>query len=152
LINEIAKNVDAQWYSSIFLHWIPGEKIKMGPIWDFDLGFGNVDYADATFPEGWWVRWNDWISRMLEDPAFAERVKERYAYFDSQRPAIKQNIETWSQSLNLAQAENDSIWQTLGEYVWPNPVVYDTYQEEVDHLVDWLDTRMDWLGNAIAEL
>ena len=41
LINEIAKNVDAQWYSSIFLHWVPGGKISMGPIWDFDLGFAT---------------------------------------------------------------------------------------------------------------
>ena len=30
-VNEIAKNAEAQWYSSIFLHWIPGEKIRLGP-------------------------------------------------------------------------------------------------------------------------
>ena len=152
LINEIAKNVDAQWYSSIFLHWVPGDKIKMGPIWDFDLGFGNVDYADATYPEGWWVRWNTWISRMLEDPQFAARVKERFAYFDAQRPSIKNNMEQWAEYLRFAQAENDSIWQTLGEYVWPNPVVYDTYEEEVTHLSDWLDTRMDWMTDAVEQL
>lgn len=152
LINEIAKNVDAQWYSSIFLHWVPGEKIRMGPIWDFDLGFGNVDYADATYPEGWWVRWNSWISRLLEDPAFVERVKDRYADFDSQRPGIKQNIAGWAEELSLAQAENDLIWQTIGRYVWPNPVVYDTYEEEVAHLEDWLDTRMDWMKEALERL
>ena len=152
LVNEIAKNVDAQWYSSIFFHWIPGEKIRMGPIWDFDLGFGNVDYADATFPEGWWVRWNSWIARMLEDPYFAARVKERYALMDSQRPEIKEAIYAWAEQLNLSQAENDSIWQTLGNYVWPNPVIYDTYQEEVEHLVTWLDTRMDWLAESVETL
>ena len=152
LVNEIAKNVDAQWYSSIFFHWIPGEKIRMGPIWDFDLGFGNVDYADATFPEGWWVRWNSWIARMLEDPYFAARVKERYALMDSQRPEIKAAIYAWAEQLNLSQAENDSIWQTLGNYVWPNPVVYDTYEEEVEHLVTWLDTRMDWLAESVETL
>ena len=152
LVNEIAKNVDAQWYSSIFFHWIPGEKIRMGPIWDFDLGFGNVDYADATFPEGWWVRWNSWIARMLEDPYFAARVKERYALMDSQRPEIKEAIYAWAEQLNLSQAENDSIWQTLGNYVWPNPVVYDTYEEEVEHLVTWLDTRMDWLAESVETL
>ena len=152
LINEIAKNVDAQWYSSIFLHWVPGEKIRMGPIWDFDLGFGNVDYADATYPEGWWVRWNSWISRLLEDQAFVERVKDRYADFDSQRPGIKQNIAGWAEELSLSQAENDLIWQTIGRYVWPNPVVYDTYEEEVAHLEDWLDTRMDWMKEALERL
>ena len=44
-----AKNVDAQWYQHIPA-LRPGDKIYMGPIWDFDLGFGNVDYADATYP------------------------------------------------------------------------------------------------------
>ena len=152
LVNEIAKNVDAQWYSSIFLRWIPGEKIRMGPIWDFDLGFGNVDYADATYPEGWWVRWNTWIDQMLEDPYFAQRVKERYADIDSQRPEIKADISTWAEHLSLSQAENDSIWKTIGTYLWPNPVVYDTYEEEVEHLIEWLDTRMDWLAEAIDGL
>ena len=41
LVNEIAKNVDAQWYSSIFLHWIPGEKIRMAPV-------GPLIWASAT--------------------------------------------------------------------------------------------------------
>ena len=152
LINEIAKNVDAQWYSSIFLHWVPGEKIRMGPIWDFDLGFGNVDYADATYPEGWWVRWNTWISRMLEDPVFVKRVKERYADLDSQRPEIKENLAGWAEELKLSQAENDLIWQTMGRYVWPNPVIYDTYEEEVAYLEGWLDTRMDWMKEALERL
>ena len=152
LVNEIAKNVDAQWYSSIFLYWIPGDKIYMGPIWDFDLGFGNVDYAAATYPEGWWVRWNTWIARMLEDPAFKARVRERYAMLDDQRPEIKGKIYEWSEQLNLSQAENDSIWQILGRYVWPNPVFFDTHEEEVEHLVDWLDTRMDWLAENIERL
>ena len=124
----------------------------MGPIWDFDLGFGNVDYADATYPEGWWVRWNIWISRMLEDPAFVERVKERYADLDAQRPEIKQNLAGWAEELELSQAENNRIWQTMGRYVWPNPVVYDTYEEEVAHLEDWLDTRMDWMKEALERL
>ena len=58
----------------------------------------------------------------------------------------------WAEQLDLAQAENDSIWQTLGNYVWPNPVVYETYAEEVEHLTNWLDTRMDWMANAIENL
>ena len=152
LINEIAKNVDAQWYSSIYLHWVPGDKIKMGPIWDFDLGFGNVDYADPTFPEGWWVRWNTWISRLLEDPVFAQKVQNRFAYFNAQRSTLKQNVNDWASELQLAQTENDSVWGTMGQYVWPNPVVFDTYDEEVAHLIDWFDTRMDWIAEALDTL
>jgi hypothetical protein len=40
----------------------PGEKINMGPLWDFDLSFGNVDYAgnEFPFPEGFWIISNPW--------------------------------------------------------------------------------------------
>ena len=47
IVNEISKNQDARSYSSIYFNYIPGEKIKMGPVWDFDLAFGNVDYSNA---------------------------------------------------------------------------------------------------------
>jgi len=152
LINEIAKNTDAQWYSSIYLHYVPGNKITMGPLWDFDLGFGNVDYADSRYPEGWWVRWNTWISRLLEDPAFVSRVKERMAFFSSKQSYLLSEIDFWADKLNLSQSENDAIWQTMGVYVWPNPKVYETYEEEVSALKSWFQLRMAWLGRAVSEL
>ena len=52
LISEITKNVDSMFFSSMFLNVMPGEKIKMGPLWDFDLSFGNGDYADSRYAEG----------------------------------------------------------------------------------------------------
>ena len=89
---------------------------------------------------------------MLEDPYFVQQVKERYADIDSQRPEIKADISAWAEHLSLSQAENDLIWQAIGTYVWPNPVDYDTYEEEVEHLVEWVETRMDWLAEAIDDL
>ena len=29
------------------MHKDKNPKLKMGPIWDFNLGFGNVNYCDA---------------------------------------------------------------------------------------------------------
>ena len=40
----------------------------------------------------------------------------------------------------------------IGAYVWPNPVVFDTYQEEVDYLKAWYLNRMDWLDRAFDQL
>ena len=54
--------------------------------------------------------------------------------------------------LNYSQAENDDIWGTLGTYVWPNPVVYDTYDEEVTHLKNWLQERFAWMESAVEQL
>ncbi len=145
LINEIVKNQDAQSYSSIYLNMIPGKKLKMGPLWDFDLGFGNVDYSVAEKPDGFWIKYNPWIQRMFEDPSFIAKVKERFAYYRENETHIMETIDTYALKLDKSQFENDQVWHTLGVKVWPNPIWFDTYQEEVDHLKSWISTRMDWL-------
>ena len=152
LVSEITKNVDSQWYSSIYLNVMPGEKIKMGPLWDFDLAFGNTDYADTQYYQGWWVRFNPWYERLFQDPAFTQMVKDRFTYFKNNEDLIIQKIDMYAEKLKWAQAENDQKWQTIGKYVWPNPVIYDTYQEEVDHLKNWYLARMQWLEEAFDDL
>ena len=152
LISEITKNVDSMFFSSMFLNVMPGEKIKMGPLWDFDLSFGNVDYADSRYAEGWWVKYHPWYERLFQDPDFVDRVKVRFAYFKDNQDFILDKIDTYAQQLQWAQQENDNKWQTLGIYVWPNPVFFDTYQEEVDHMKAWYVDRMTWLDNAITDL
>jgi len=152
LISEITKNVDSRWFSSIYLNVMPGEKIKMGPLWDFDLAFGNTDYADTQYYQGWWIRFNPWYERLFEDPAFTQMVKDRFIYFKNNEDLIIQKIDMYAEKLKWAQAENDQKWQTIGKYVWPNPVIYDTYQEEVDHLKNWYLARMQWLEEAFNDL
>jgi len=152
IINEVAKNVDAKWFASIFMYKRPGEKIKFGPLWDFDLGYGNVDYADSEFPEGWWVRENAWINRMFSDPYFIGLLKQRYSYFRSKSDLIFENIDETADYIYLSQYTNNEIWQTLGIWVWPNSKVFSTYEEEVDYLKQWIILRLDWLDNEIPNL
>ncbi|MDA9997060.1 CotH kinase family protein [Gammaproteobacteria bacterium] len=152
LISEITKNVDSMFFSSIYLNVIPEERIKMGPLWDFDLAFGNVDYADSRYPEGWWVKYNPWYERLFQDPYFVAKVKERFEYFNNNQDLIIDKIDTYSAQLKWAQEENDNKWQTMGVFVWPNPVVFDTYQEEVDSMKSWYSARMSWLESAIDGL
>jgi hypothetical protein len=152
LINEIIKNVDARWFSSIYFHLIPGEKIKMGPLWDHDLGFGNTDYADSQYTDGWWIQQNPWINRLLQDPNFVAKVNTRFDYFRDNEQFILNKIDAYAEKLQWAQQENDNRWQTFGQYVWPNPVYFDTHQEEVNHMKQWYQTRMNWLDTAINSL
>jgi spore coat protein CotH len=152
LISEITKNVDSRFYSSIYFHLVPGEKIKMGPLWDFDLSFGNVDYADSRYSEGFWVKDNPWIARLFTDSVFVDKVKTRFTYFKNNQNVIMDKIDAYADKLNLAQQENDAKWETLGKYVWPNPLVFDTYSEEVTHLKTWYSQRMAWLDDALNHL
>lgn len=152
LINEISKNVDAQNFSSIFMNLIPGQKLKMGPIWDFDLSFGNMDYADPEFPVGFWVKDNPWISRLFDDPLFVNKVRERFAFYRANEAHIAGIVDQYAKKLERSQHENDQIWKTMGVYVWSNPVWFSTYALEVEHFKGWLARRMDWLEGAYRKL
>ena len=152
LVNEITKEVDAKSYSSNYLSVIPGEKIKMGPLWDFDLSFGNVNYADSEYPEGWWVKNGPWYSRLFQDPNFVALVKSRFEFYMDNMDYILDTIDFYADYLSLAQKENDNKWNTIGVYVWPNPVLFDTYEETVDYMTDWYITRMNWLDTAFSNL
>lgn len=69
--------------------------------------------------------------------------------FYGKRDQIRAGIRKNAEYIDAAQARNYTRWQTLGKYVWPNPVYFDTYEEEVDHFADWLDKRFDWMKDAI---
>ena len=80
------------------------------------------------------------------------RVKNRFLYFKRNQNLIIDKIDLYANYLNLAQKENDDKWDIIGNYAWPNPVVYDTYEEEVEHLKNWYIKRMNWLDTAFMAL
>jgi len=145
LVNEISKNQDARSYSSIYFNYIPGEKIKMGPVWDFDLAFGNVDYSNAENPEGFWIKENLWFKRMFEDPYFSDLVNTRFNYYENNLSSILSKVDEFENYLSKSQKKNFEIWDILSKDVWPIPVKYDTHHEYVEYLKNWIDTRMLWL-------
>ena len=152
LISEITKNQDSKSFSSIFLNFVQGEKIKMGPLWDFDLAFGNVNYSDAEHPEGFWVKDHIWYKRLFEDEDFVNKVKNRFIHFRENQNFILERMNYYENHLKWSQEENDKLWNLFGNYVWPNPVVYNSHSEEIAHLKNWFNERMDWLDNAYIKL
>ncbi len=152
LVNEIFKNQDARDFASIYLYKDAGGKLKFGPLWDFDIGAGNINFSDAQYPEGWWVANGQWISRMKQiDPSFETRVRARWDQLKaSQIDTIVSYVDENAQALqaNGAAKRNFDKWPVLGKKLWPNPVVTGSYQGEVAYLKDWLTRRIAWLdGN-----
>ena len=148
LVNEISKNQDAASFSSIYFNYIPGEKIKMGPIWDFDLAFGNVNYSNAENPEGFWIKDNLWYKRMFEDPYFKQMVQERFDYYNNNLSLILSKISRFETYLSKSQKKNFELYPSLldpNSEVWPVPARFDNHHGYVEYLKTWLDTRMAWL-------
>lgn len=151
LINEIAHNTDAQMLSSCYMNLKRGEKLKMGPLWDFDLAFGNTDYWKRG-PEGFWVKDADWFSRLFEDPAFVERVKERFDYFYDRLPDIMREIDATGEYLKYSAAANENRWHTFYNYGVPNVEIWGKYQNEVQSVKEYIRTRMDWLKSQYDKM
>ena len=145
LINEIAKNNDACFFSSCYMHLKRGDKLKMGPLWDFDIAFGNVDYNGNYTSDGFWIKDVTWYSRLFEDPAFVAKVKERFDYFYSRKDDIVSEINANAQYLRCSAQENNNKWHTLYTYTWPNYDIWGSYQNEVQSMKEWLHARFEWL-------
>lgn len=154
LINEIAKNSDAIFYTSCYMNLSREGKLKMGPLWDFDIAFGNINYnVNAAEPEGFWIKGsNQWYKRLFQDPAFVSLVKERFAYFYSQKDIIFNEINRNAEYLQYAAIENNNKWGTLYTYTWPNSDILGSYQNEVQSMKNWLSRRFEWLNTAMSEL
>lgn len=156
LVNEIFKNVDAAFGTSVYLYKDRGGKISMGPLWDFDIGAGNIDFNDNDLVEDFYIKNGLWISRFFEDPGFVELVKDRWEQIkEDQIPAMFALIDHTSMELDSSQKYNFQKWPILGAYTWPNAAGWEertTYASEVQYLKDWLTARINWLDKAFFEL
>ena len=153
-VNEIARNHDAKDFSSIYKFYSPADgKLHYGPIWDFDVGFGNDGDGEVAAVTGWYVKNGFWTIRMFEDSLFVHNVIERW---NEQKEALNASV----QDMFLSLASSDSVsaecnfmkWDILGKKVHTNSAGYEerlTYKSEVDYMKDWVEERIAWIDNAL---
>lgn len=158
LIAEWLKNVDSNLGSSVYLHKKRNGKLTFGPIWDFDLSIGNVDFKDADgldagATDGWYVRSASWFARLFQDPAFETKVKAKWNQLKAS--GVLEDMFTYidqqSRLLSKVQVNNFTIWEILGIYVWPNRVVTGSYEGEVAAMKTWLRERTNWMDTQLGQ-
>lgn len=162
ILNEIANNVDAYRLSNFFtkVAGSKGGKLFEGPVWDFNLGFGNANYGNAWLTSGWALYNPDvtavipfHLKRLRQDPAFTGLV---YCRWNGLRTNLLSDehinvlIDSLTTYLGPAIDRNFERWDILGTYVWPNYFVGDTYEEEIGFLKDFIEGRLNWMDNNIT--
>ncbi len=160
LINEVSKNVDGYRISTYLTkhRTSEGGKLKAGPLWDFNLGYGNANYCQGGLTTGWEINFNNicggqwqnpfWWSRMLQDASFAHDVKCRW--LELRQGVLSTNylmnyIDSLAAVLDEPSVRHFSRWPILGTYVWPNNFIGNTFQEEIDYMKTWLTNRLTWM-------
>jgi len=163
IIQELVNNVDGYRFSTFFHKDKDSEggKLHAGPLWDFDLCYGNEDYSDfnlatdiwlySKFPDEYGGRMH-WWARMMEDlgyrGVFVSRWKElRKGAFNTD--SIMMYIDNTIGNLGEAIDRNFEKWPILGQYVWPNYYIGGTYEDEVSYLKGWITQRVNWIDANI---
>lgn len=77
LINEFFTNYDAGVHST-YMYKDKGQKLKMGPIWDYDGAMDNyktepLEYEVTAFQT------HPWFDRLMTDEKFIDQMQKRYA-------------------------------------------------------------------------
>ena len=156
IVEELAKNTDSQFYSSCYMYFDPDpddKKFHMGPVWDFDLGFGNnmVDVNTEGFQADAAKDSANWILELRKSEKFMNIVKERWneckplieSYFSGE---YEENLSNIKKDVDV----NFIRWPILGKSVWKAPNDCEkrtTYDSEVEYFKTWKDNRIQWLSS-----
>ena len=168
ILNELSNNIDG-YRLSTYLHKDRDQKLKIGPIWDFNLSFGNADYCGGERYDVWCFKFNDrclgdrwnipfWWNRLLEDENFVIKLKNRW--IDLRGSILSDNNilsivdEKYSFLKNESNIANNNFnrWKIFGIYIWPNSFIGNNYYEEIDFLKTWIKNRTKWLDESISKL
>lgn len=170
LMQELGRTVDG-YRSSSFMYKdndSKGGKLTCGPMWDFNLSYGNADYCSAFDTTGWQYNFAnvcpsfsteppEWWERLLEDTSFANEVQCRWQFLRStilKTTYVNNWIDSVAILLDDAQQRNFVQWPILGVYVNWNYFVGNTYKEEINYLKWWFQSRSEYMdyylpGNCV---
>ena len=162
LLQELAKNVDAYRLSTYIYKDKESidNRLTAGPVWDFNHGFGNCDYGETWEVDNWLLEYNPeggdqmafWWELLWEDLAFQHKATVRYTELRQtifSEEHIYSIIDSIADYLGPAVDRNFARWPLLGNYIWPNYYVFDTYEEEIDYLKSWTAQRLAWMDSEV---
>lgn len=163
LIHEISYNLDCCFRRSCYLNKDKGGKLKMGPIWDFDLAFGNYDidnqnYNDwvtvgygSTFYDAYVI--TTWYNYLMENESFRTRLRERWAEVrDGLLETAMSCIDYYSEKMYQSQEENFRVWPIWGLKAGlqsDRNLQYESYDLQIQYLKDFIQMRVEWIDENI---
>lgn len=163
-IVEFTKQIDGYRLSN-YLHKDRGGKIRMEPIWDWNLSLGNADYLEGWNPAGWYwplLGASDhlWLRRLISgtpaantrtgDPDFNQAIVDRWSVLRTNilNPTnVLARVDELAAYLDEAKDRDFARWPRLNTYVWPNPAIYiqPTYAQIIANKKKWIQDRFNWI-------
>jgi hypothetical protein len=150
LVAEIASNVDA-YALSTYYHKDRGGKLRAGPVWDYNLTYGNDLFQwdfDRSFTDVWQFEFsntgaNFW-GDLFAEPTFKCYLSKRFnevtntgepLNYDSISDLIDSTVTLISEAV---ERENER-WSTI-----------DDFSGEVTNMKSWIQQRITWIRNNLG--
>lgn len=158
LSQEVSGNIDGYRLSTnIYKRCDSQDGRFKTTLWDFNLAFGNTSVANARGTDFWryqnsyLTNYNAtnkvpfWWMRLMEDPAYVVKLKERWAQYRRENYS-SEHIEATIDSITTllhkggAAERNVTLWEMF---------ITSTHEMMVDQLKTWLHKRIAWMDEQL---
>jgi len=151
LMNEICSNADAYTYSTFF-HKERNGKLRAGPIWDFNLTFGNDLFSwgyDRSLTNVWQFDDNEntgakFWKDLYTNTQFKCYMSKRWVELTAQHQpfnhtVIAQRIDEVVNIISEAAVREQSRWGKVGNHA-----------TQISDMKNWLEKRILWLNGHLS--
>lgn len=163
IINEIARNPDA-YLNSTYMHKNSDDfdtKLHFGPVWDFDLAFGNSNFQNAMSPQGWQFGQSTnpklLHKKIFKDTTMVRMFEQRWTSLranELSNEAIITDIDSMVTLLGDAIERNKQAWMLENNYIlnlWGFNVSL-TYEEDIATMKQWITNRASWMDQNVSKI
>ena len=129
--------------------------MEMYHLWDFDLTLGNCGYfwgSVGNGPENFWIKLDKWYPYLFSDPAFVEKVQDRWNNLMPEFEKIPDFMDAQVEILGDAVGWNFQRWDINESVDWVYFPSLGSYEKELDYLKEFYAERLEWLDRELNKL
>ena len=150
IVAEIASNPDSYQFSTFF-HKDRGGKLRAGPVWDYNLSYGNDLFVfgfDRSFYDVWQFEYENMGAKfwkdLFQDSTFKCYLSKRFD--ELTKPNMPLNyeyifdlIDNTSELISEALVRENDRWNTI-----------DDFPEEIATMKIWIQERIAWMRDNLG--
>lgn len=156
IMSEFASNPDSYQFSTFF-HKDKGGKLRAGPVWDYNLSYGNDLFVfgfDRSFYDVWQFDfenrgakfWKD----LFQDSVFNCYVSKRWAELTAENGVLNYTtvaglIDQYQELIAEAQVRELQRWPPIDGW----PTVADQ-TKNISAMKDWITNRINWMTSNLG--
>ena len=156
IMAEFASNPDAYQFSTYF-HKDRAGKLRAGPIWDYNLSFGNDLFVfgfDRSFYDVWQFEFENTGAKfwkdLFQEESFNCYITKRWLELTAMNQPL--NYFTISNQIDeyfdlLAESQVRELQRWPSEDGWPTVA---DQEENIIAMKVWIENRINWMNNNIG--